>query len=142
MQYAASDVTPHERYKLLTAFVLPRPIAWVTTVGPSGVVNAAPFSFFNVFAEDPPLCMVAINKRRDGRIKDRRGTLRREVVLAHDGAAKGVAELGAPALAHAASPAAPLASLAHGERIENTPQPESSPNGPHSLSLRGKTAIR
>jgi flavin reductase (DIM6/NTAB) family NADH-FMN oxidoreductase RutF len=70
MQYAASDVTPHERYKLLTAFVLPRPIAWVTTVGPSGVVNAAPFSFFNVFAEDPPLCMVAINKRRDGRIKD------------------------------------------------------------------------
>jgi flavin reductase (DIM6/NTAB) family NADH-FMN oxidoreductase RutF len=44
--------------------------AWVTTVGPSGVVNAAPFSFFNVFAEDPPLCMVAINKRRDGRIKD------------------------------------------------------------------------
>jgi flavin reductase (DIM6/NTAB) family NADH-FMN oxidoreductase RutF len=33
-------------------------------------VNAAPFSFFNVFAEDPPLCMVAINKRPDGRIKD------------------------------------------------------------------------
>ena len=44
-----------------------------------------------------------------------------------------------PPLAHAASPAAPLASLAHGERIENTPQRESSPNGPHSLSLRGKT---
>ena len=63
----------------------------------------------------------------------------REVVLAHDGAAKGVAELEAPALAHAASPAAPLASLDNGERIENAPQPESSLNGPHSLSLRGKT---
>ena len=50
--------------------MLPRPIAWVTTLGPTGVVNAAPFSFFNVFAEDPPLCMVAINKRPDGRIKD------------------------------------------------------------------------
>jgi flavin reductase (DIM6/NTAB) family NADH-FMN oxidoreductase RutF len=70
MQYAAKDVTPHERYKLLISFVLPRPIAWLTTIGPTGVVNAAPFSFFNVFAEDPPLVMIAINKRPDGRIKD------------------------------------------------------------------------
>ena len=70
MQYAASDVSHHDRYKILTAFVLPRPIAWVTTLGPTGTVNAAPFSFFNVFAEDPPLVMVAVNKRPDGRLKD------------------------------------------------------------------------
>ena len=50
--------------------MLPRPIAWVTTIGPTGTVNAAPFSFFNVFAEDPPLVMFAINKRPDGRLKD------------------------------------------------------------------------
>ena len=70
MQYAASEVSDRDRYKLLISFVLPRPIAWVTTLGPTGVVNAAPFSFFNVFAEDPPLCMFAINKRPDGRLKD------------------------------------------------------------------------
>ena len=70
MQYAVSDVNHHDRYKILTAFVLPRPIAWVTTVGPTGTVNAAPFSFFNVFAEDPPIVMFAVNKRPDGRIKD------------------------------------------------------------------------
>ena len=70
MQYAASELSDHERYKVLISFVLPRPIAWVTTVGPSGTVNAAPFSFFNVFAEDPPLMMFAINKRPDGRLKD------------------------------------------------------------------------
>jgi flavin reductase (DIM6/NTAB) family NADH-FMN oxidoreductase RutF len=70
MQYAVSDVNPRDRYKILTAFVLPRPIAWVTTLGPTGVVNAAPFSFFNVFGEDPPLVMFAINKRPDGRLKD------------------------------------------------------------------------
>ena len=70
MQYAVSDVNHHDRYKILTAFVLPRPIAWVTTLGPTGTVNAAPFSFFNVFAEDPPLVMFAVNKRPDGRIKD------------------------------------------------------------------------
>ena len=70
MQYAVSDVSDHERYKLLISFVLPRPIAWVTTIGPNGTVNAAPFSFFNVFAEDPPLVMFAVNKRPDGRLKD------------------------------------------------------------------------
>ena len=70
MQYAVNDVNHHDRYKILTAFVLPRPIAWVTTLGLSGVVNAAPFSFFNVFAEDPPLIMFAVNKRPDGRLKD------------------------------------------------------------------------
>ena len=70
MQYDPSDLKPRERYKVLTSFVLPRPIAWVTTIGPTGVVNAAPFSFFNVFCEDPPLCMFAANARPDGRVKD------------------------------------------------------------------------
>src|SRR5215510_15227958 len=70
MEYAASDLSQRERYKVLISFVLPRPIAWVTTIGPTGVVNAAPFSFFNVFAEDPPLIMIAVNRRPDGRVKD------------------------------------------------------------------------
>ena len=43
-------------------------------VGPTGVVNAAPFSFFNVFCEDPPLCMFAVNLRPDGRAKERWST--------------------------------------------------------------------
>ncbi|MBR1202186.1 MULTISPECIES: flavin reductase family protein [unclassified Bradyrhizobium] len=70
MEYAASDLTQRERYKVLTSFVLPRPIAWVTSHNADGVVNAAPFSFFNVFCEDPPLCMFAVNRRPDGREKD------------------------------------------------------------------------
>ena len=70
MQYGVNDVNHRDRYKILTAFVLPRPIAWVTSLGQGGMVNAAPFSFFNVFAEDPPLIMFAINKRPDGRLKD------------------------------------------------------------------------
>lgn len=70
MEYAASDLSQRERYKVLTSFVLPRPIAWVTSQNADGVVNAAPFSFFNVFCEDPPLCMFAVNRRPDGREKD------------------------------------------------------------------------
>jgi flavin reductase (DIM6/NTAB) family NADH-FMN oxidoreductase RutF len=70
MEYAASDLTPHDRYKLLAGFVVPRPIAWVTTVGPTGVVNAAPFSFFNVVSEDPPLCIFSAGLGPDGHAKD------------------------------------------------------------------------
>src|SRR5271157_2467119 len=77
MEYAANDLTPRECYKMLASFILPRPIAWVTTVGPTGVVNAAPFSFFNVFCEDPPLCMFAVNLRPDGRVKDTLANIQR-----------------------------------------------------------------
>ena len=70
MQYAVSDVNHHDRYKILTAFVLPRPIAWVTTLGPTGTVNAAPFSFFNVFSEDPPLLVLGLQHKADFSPKD------------------------------------------------------------------------
>jgi flavin reductase (DIM6/NTAB) family NADH-FMN oxidoreductase RutF len=70
MHYASRDLTPAQRYKLLVGFVVPRPIAWVTTLGPTGLVNAAPFSFFNVLAEDPPLVVISFNRRSDGLIKD------------------------------------------------------------------------
>ena len=59
-----------DRYKLLSALVVPRPIALVTTLGPGGIVNAAPFSFFNVFAEDPPLVVLGLEARPDGSLKD------------------------------------------------------------------------
>ena len=55
-----ADLAPRQRYKLLCGLVVPRPIALVTTLGPSGVVNAAPFSFFNVFSENPPLIVLGL----------------------------------------------------------------------------------
>lgn len=58
------------RYKLLCALVIPRPIAWVTTRSAAGTVNAAPFSFFNVFSEDPPLLILGLQHREAGRLKD------------------------------------------------------------------------
>ncbi|SFK09372.1 flavin reductase family protein [Bradyrhizobium sp. cf659] len=77
MDYTPSDLTPRERYKVLTSFVLPRPIAWVTSIGSTGVVNAAPFSFFNVFCEDPPLCMFAVNRKPNGEEKDTLANIQR-----------------------------------------------------------------
>ena len=51
------------RYKLLCATVAPRPIAWVSTMDKDGVLNAAPFSFFNVMGDDPALLVFAIGHR-------------------------------------------------------------------------------
>lgn len=58
------------RYKLLTACVVPRPIAWVSTLGEGGRVNLAPFSFFNVLGSDPPVIAFAPGDRPDGTPKD------------------------------------------------------------------------
>lgn len=62
---------PQDRYKLLTATIIPRPIALITTQSADGILNAAPFSFFNVFSEDPALAILGLEARRDdNRVKD------------------------------------------------------------------------
>ncbi len=66
-----------DRYRLLTNFVGPRPIALVTTLNPDGTNNAAPMSFFNVFSHEPPLLVLGIQPRKDGRDKDTLANLRR-----------------------------------------------------------------
>lgn len=59
-----------QRYKLLVGLVVPRPIALVSTRSRSGVANAAPFSFFNVIGDEPPIVIISIENRNDGRMKD------------------------------------------------------------------------
>lgn len=61
---------PKDRYKLLTAVVIPRPVAWVTTISDEGIVNAAPFSFFNLFGKDPALVALGLEHHADGSPKD------------------------------------------------------------------------
>jgi flavin reductase (DIM6/NTAB) family NADH-FMN oxidoreductase RutF len=65
-----SSLSQRDRYKLLISLVIPRPIALVTTLGPTGIVNAAPFSFFNMFSETPPLCVLGLQCKSDGGLKD------------------------------------------------------------------------
>lgn len=62
---------PRLNYHFLTSAVVPRPIAWVTTLDPqTGVVNAAPFSWYQAVCADPPMVMLAIQRRADGTPKD------------------------------------------------------------------------
>jgi flavin reductase (DIM6/NTAB) family NADH-FMN oxidoreductase RutF len=58
------------RYRLMASTIVPRPIAWVTTVSPDGQVNAAPFSCFAMMGSTPPLVVIGMQSRPDGRDKD------------------------------------------------------------------------
>jgi flavin reductase (DIM6/NTAB) family NADH-FMN oxidoreductase RutF len=76
VQFDFKKMSPPERYKLLLATVLPRPIAWITTKDASGAINAAPFSFFNVFGNDPATVGVGIGSKGPGQPKDTRANIR------------------------------------------------------------------
>lgn len=73
-----SKLAPRERYKLLIGVVVPRPIALVTSCDHTGRVNAAPFSFFNVFSEDPAQIVLGLQHKGDGTYKDTTRNLRAE----------------------------------------------------------------
>lgn len=70
MELDVSQANVIEVYQLLVGIVTPRPIAWVTSLSPAGVVNLAPFSFFNVFGANPPIVVFSPTNRRDGSKKD------------------------------------------------------------------------
>lgn len=66
---------PRDAYRLTTSVVVPRPIAWISTIGEAGVTNLAPYSFFNAVAGAPPTIMVSIGER-EGEPKDTLRNLR------------------------------------------------------------------
>ncbi|UOA34259.1 Flavoredoxin (plasmid) [Sulfitobacter sp. DSM 110093] len=70
MEFDFTTLPERDRYRLLSSFVAPRPIALVTTLCPDGVANAAPMSFFNVFSQEPPIVILGIQTRPDGTVKD------------------------------------------------------------------------
>lgn len=57
------SLSADESYKLLTGVVVPRPIAWVTTLAPNGGVNLAPFSTFTFVSPKPPMLAFSVGQR-------------------------------------------------------------------------------
>src|SRR5262245_753502 len=70
--YYESDKNDHGlRYNPIKACVVPRPIGWISTMDAAGIVNVAPFSFFNVLSYDPPFVMFSAGVHElDGSKKD------------------------------------------------------------------------
>jgi flavin reductase (DIM6/NTAB) family NADH-FMN oxidoreductase RutF len=64
-----TTLSKRDVYRILSSLVIPRPIAWITTVDGTGRVNLAPFSsFMGIFG--PPMLAVTLGRRRDGSLKD------------------------------------------------------------------------
>lgn len=64
-----SSLPKRDVYRILSSLVIPRPIAWITTMDETGRVNLAPFSsFMGIFG--PPMLAVTLGRRKDGSLKD------------------------------------------------------------------------
>lgn len=70
MRFDADQAGPGIVYKLLTATITPRPIAWVVTQDAGGVVNAAPYSFFNAMGANPPTVAIGMQADPERGFKD------------------------------------------------------------------------
>jgi flavin reductase (DIM6/NTAB) family NADH-FMN oxidoreductase RutF len=68
MIYKAEELSPKRAYEILEAVVVPRPIAFITTVSPEGIIRATPHSFFTVVNEDPPMVAFSAGTRELGKI--------------------------------------------------------------------------
>ncbi|MDQ0859514.1 flavin reductase family protein [Bacillus sp. V2I10] len=64
-----SKNTERENYKFLIGSIIPRPIAFITTMSKDGILNGAPFSYFNIVSSNPPMISLAI-QRSEGSQKD------------------------------------------------------------------------
>lgn len=62
-------MSERENYKFLIGSIIPRPIAFVTTISKDGVLNGAPFSYFNIVSSNPPMISLSI-QRSAGSQKD------------------------------------------------------------------------
>lgn len=72
MDIAADSLDPQATYKLMTGVVVPRPIAWITSISAQGIVNLAPFSCFTFVSNKPP--MVGINIGRKAGVRKDTGS--------------------------------------------------------------------
>jgi flavin reductase (DIM6/NTAB) family NADH-FMN oxidoreductase RutF len=70
MQFDVDKMAAADRYELLLGTIVPRPIALITTLGPDGRVNAAPYSLFNIMGHDPAVAMVSVLAHPEARLKD------------------------------------------------------------------------
>jgi flavin reductase (DIM6/NTAB) family NADH-FMN oxidoreductase RutF len=62
-------LSERENYKFLIGSIIPRPIAFVTSMSKEGVLNGAPFSYFNIVSSNPPMISISV-QRSAGKMKD------------------------------------------------------------------------
>lgn len=83
MQIDPQDLDAEQCYKLITGIVVPRPIAWVTSVSANGGVNLAPFSAFTFVSPKPPMLGISIGRKGSDYKDTARNILEREEYVTH-----------------------------------------------------------
>ena len=101
MIFDFGSLSRNATYSLMTQLVLPRPIAWVLTAGPTGIFNLAPFSYFNAVSSQPALLMFSVDLQPDRKtLKDTRRNIEHGssmvIHIAHDHQAAKVNASSAP----------------------------------------------
>ena len=133
MEFDLAALAQRDRYKLLTALVVPRPIAWITTRDEGGAVNLAPYSFFNLMGTAPPV--VAIGPDASDGLKDTPRNVRRTGRFV----VNVVSEPQAPAMHRSSARLAPGVSEAEALGLETAPMPGGVPRiagAPAALACR------
>ena len=75
MEIDPAALDPRALYRLMISVVVPRPIAWVSTRDAAGILNAAPFSYFQALSSKPPTVMISVGRKREGVPKDTRANI-------------------------------------------------------------------
>lgn len=69
LSFHPNDQTERENYKLLVGSIIPRPVAFVTSVAEDGTINGAPLSYFNIVSSNPPMISLGL-QRKSGKLRD------------------------------------------------------------------------
>lgn len=83
MDLDPATLSPRDAYRWMTACLVPRPIAWVSTLDAEGRANLAPFSFFGGLSSDPPTVMVSVGRRKGVRKDTARNLLATGEAVVH-----------------------------------------------------------
>ena len=87
------DLRSRERYAWMISSVIPRPIAFVSTISEKGITNLAPFSYFNAVSSRPPILSIAIGPKRGGVVKDTLANIEATKELVVNVVTEGIAQL-------------------------------------------------
>lgn len=83
IHFSPKEISERDNYKFLIGSIIPRPIALITSVSKEGVLNIAPFSYFNIVTSNPPIVSVAL-QRKNGKLKDTaRNILEKQEAVIH-----------------------------------------------------------
>lgn len=77
------QLTERENYKLMIGSIIPRPIAFVTSLTKEGILNGAPFSYFNIVTANPPMISISVQRRNGDRKDTSRNIMEKKEFVVH-----------------------------------------------------------